>query len=95
VVISAAAATMISVAKLVAAGCAVDSVAMDVISAGDNSSCTVFKVSVMCIYKTRTEQRPSTDKAVALGRRHRKVEKTSTIKRCSREALGVEPGRCE
>jgi hypothetical protein len=50
-VISAAAATMISVAKLVATGCAVDSVVMDVISAGDKSSCTVFKVSVMYVKK--------------------------------------------
>jgi hypothetical protein len=65
-VISAAAATMISVAKLVAAGCAVVSVAMDVISAGDKSSCTVFKVSVMCMYKTRTEQRPQTEKLLHL-----------------------------
>jgi hypothetical protein len=34
---------------------------MDVFSAGDKSSCTAFKVSVMWFYKARTEQRPPTE----------------------------------
>jgi hypothetical protein len=80
---------MISVARFLAGA---DSAAMEIFSAGDKSSCTVFKVSVMCIYKN---SHGTTAARNCYGRRHRKVEKTSTIKRCSRVALGVEPGRCE
>jgi hypothetical protein len=50
-VISAAAATMISVAKLAAGVTDADSEEMEMFSAGDKSSCTVFKVSVMCVKK--------------------------------------------